>query len=150
MKSATLLCLNFVFLTPAFAAETKVKLEDLPSAVLSSVKDITRDATLVGLNKEQEKGNTIYEVETKGSNGKTRDLLLDRTGAVIETEQEVDLDTIPPAAKLAIQKRLAGGTVQKVEKLTKGSSVSYEAAIKTKSGKNLEVGVNADGSAHKG
>jgi len=105
MKSATLLCLNIVFLTPAFSAEAKVKLEDLPSAVQSSVKEITKDATLVGLNKEQEKGQTIYEVETKGSDGKTRDLLLDRTGAVIETEQEVDLDSIPAAAKMAIQEK---------------------------------------------
>lgn len=92
----------------------------------------------------------MYEVETKDANGKSRDLIIDTAGAVVEIEEEVDIDSIPAAAKAAIQKRLAGGAVQKVEKLTKGSNVSYEAAIKTKSGKNTEVGVNADGSPHKG
>lgn len=127
-----------------------MKLESLPPAVQNAVKEQTKNFTLAGLSEEKEKGKTVYEVETKGANGKTRDLLLDTTGTVIETEEEVDLDSIPEPAKAAIQKRLAGGTIQKVEKLTKGSSVSYEAAIKTKSGKNTEVGVNADGSPHKG
>jgi len=68
---------------------------------------------------------------------------------VIETEDEVDLDSIPAAAKAAIQKRATGGAITKVEKLTAGSTVSYEAAIKTKAGRNIEVGVNADGTPHK-
>ncbi len=150
MKISTLLCLQVALLAPVLAAEKKVKLESLPPAVQNGVREQTKNATLVGLNEEKEKGKTVYEVETKGASGKTRDLLLDSTGAVIETEEEIDLDAVPAAAKAAIQKRLAGGTIRKVEKLTKGSSVSYEAAIKTKSGKNTEIGVNADGSPHKG
>ncbi len=129
-------------------AETKVKMSDLPPAVQAAVKEQTKTATLVGLNKEVEKGKTVYEVETK-VNGKTRDLLLDATGAVVETEDEVDLDIIPAAAKAAIQKKASGGAIQKVEKLTKGSSVAYEAAIKTKTGKTVEATVNADGTPHK-
>ena len=91
----------------AFAAETKVKMQDLPAAVQNAVKEQTKDATLVGLNKETENGQTVFEVETK-VNGRTRDLLLDKTGAVIEVEEEVDLNSIPAAAKEAIQKQAAG------------------------------------------
>ena len=138
----------FFLFTAAAVADTKVKMEDLPAAVQKAVKEQTRSADLVGLSKEVEKGKTMYEVETK-VNGKSRDLLLDSTGAVVEVEEEVDLSSVPAAAKAAIEKKAAGGTIKKVETVTKGSSVSYEAAIKTKAGKNIEVGVNADGSVHK-
>jgi uncharacterized membrane protein YkoI len=102
----------------------------------------------MGLSKETERGKTVYEVETK-VNGKGRDLVLDQAGTVVETEEEVDLDAIPAAAKAAIQKRAPGGTIVKVERLTARSAVSYEAAVRTKAGRNIEVGVNADGSPHK-
>ncbi len=138
----------FFLFTAAAVADTKVKMEDLPAAVQKAVKEQTRSADLVGLSKEVEKGKTMYEVETK-VNGKSRDLLLDSTGAVVEVEEEVDLNSVPAAAKAAIEKKAAGGTIKKVETVTKGSAVSYEAAIKTKAGKNIEVGVNADGSVHK-
>ncbi len=138
----------FFLFTAAMVADTKVKMEDLPPAVQKAVKEQTKSAALVGLSKEVEKGKTMYEVETK-VNGKSRDLLLDSTGAVVEVEEEVDLSSVPAAAKAAIEKKAAGGTIKKVETVTKGSSVSYEAAIKTKAGKNIEVGVNADGSVHK-
>ena len=133
----------------AMLADTKVKLEDLPPAVQTAAKELTKTAMLAGLSKEVEKGKTMYEVETK-VNGKTRDLLLDGTGAVVETEEEVDIDSIPAPARAAILKKAGSGSVRKVEKLTAaGPSVSYEAAIKTRAGKNIETGVNADGSPHK-
>ncbi len=130
------------------AADTKMKLEDLPAAVQTTVKEQTKAATLSGISKEVEKGKTLYEVETKVG-AKTRDLMLSAAGEVLSVEEEVDLESIPAPAKAAFQKRAAGGTVQKVEKVTAGSKVSYEAAIQLKSGKKIEQAVNADGSLHK-
>ncbi len=130
------------------AAEKKVKLEELPRAVRAAVREQTKNATLVGLSTEKERGKTVYEVETK-IGGKGHDLLLDETGAVVETEDEVDIETIPAPAKSAILKRAAGGTVLKVERVTAGRAISYEAAIRTKSGKTVEFAANADGTAHK-
>ena len=135
-------------LTASMMADTKMKVEDLPKAVQQTVKEQTKVATLVGVSKEVEKGKTMYEVETK-FNGKSRDLMLDSNGAIDTIEEEVDLASIPAAAKGALEKKAAGGTIKKVETLTKGSTVSYEGTIKSKSGKNIEVGVNADGSTHK-
>ena len=129
-------------------AATKVKLESLPAAVQAAVKEQTKNGTLVGLSKETEKGKTQYEVETT-VNGKSRDVTLDNTGSVVEVEEEVDISAIPAAAKAAFEKRAAGGAITKVEKLTAGAVVSYEAAITLKSGKKTEVGVNADGTPHK-
>ena len=143
-----IICATLVLALAALAAEKKVKLESLPAAIQAAIREQTKGATLVGVSTEVENGMTTYEVETK-INGKSRDLELDPSGKVVEAEDEVDLDSIPPAAKAALQKRAAGGAILKVEKLTAGSSVSYEAAIKTKAGKKIEAGVNADGSPHK-
>lgn len=129
------------------AADTKVKMESLPAVVQAAVKEQTNSATLIGLSKEVEKGKTTYEIETK-LNGKTRDLLLDSAGKLIEVEEETDIKSIPAAAREAILKKAAGGTVKRVETLTRGSSVSYEAGVQ-KNGKNSEINVNADGSVHK-
>jgi uncharacterized membrane protein YkoI len=132
----------------ALAAEKKVRFEELPPAVQAVVKEQTKNATLVGLSTEKQKGKTVYEVETR-IGGKSRDLLLDQTGSVIETEEEVDMESIPAPASSAIQKRAAGGTISKVEKVTAGAAISYEAAIRMKSGKTVEYAVNADGMSHK-
>ena len=129
-------------------AETKVKMEDLPLAVQKTAKEQSKNATLVGLSKEVEGGKTVYEVETK-VNGKSRDLLLDATGAVIEVEEEVEMNSLPVGAREAIQRKIGGGKLKKVEAVTKGSSVSYEASYVGKLGKTAEFAVNADGTAHR-
>lgn len=146
-----LLSIGMVALCAAlFAGEKTVKIEDLPAAVQSAVREQTKNATLSGLSIEKENGKTLYEVETK-VNGRSRDLMLDQSGAVVETEEEVDLDSIPALAKAAIEKRAAagGGHISKVERATAGSDVSYEATIKTKSGKTIEYGVTSDGKPKK-
>jgi uncharacterized membrane protein YkoI len=131
-----------------FGAETKVKLESLPQAVQNTVKEQTKTATLVGLSTEVENGKRVYEIETK-VDGKGRDLTVNAAGTVLEVEQELDLAAVPAAAMAAIQKKAGSGTVSKVESVTAGAKVYYEAGIKTSAGKAMEFSVNADGSVHK-
>ena len=130
-----------------WAAEVKVQMADLPPAVQAAVQEQTKTAKLVGLSKETEHGKTIWEAETT-LNGKSRDVTFDKTGAIVTVEQEVDLDTIPAAAKAAIQKKLVTAALKKVESVTEGKSTTYEATI-VKAGKTSEIGVNADGTPHK-
>ncbi len=148
MKIATSFIVTGFLCATAFAAETKVKVEDLPVAVQNTVKEQIKSAKLVGVTKEKEGGKTVYELETMAK-GKSRDLMIDGAGAIISVEEEVALETLPAAAQTAIQKKVAGGKISKVETVTKGSDLSYEAAYTSKSGKKAEYGVNADGTAHK-
>ncbi len=148
MKTSTLCVLGFSLALAAFAAETKLKIEELPPAVQTAMKGHIQGATILGASKERERGRMTYEIETK-LDGKGRDLTFDENGSLLELEQEVDLASIPDAAKRAIQKKVAGGVIKKVESVTQRSTTSYEAAVRTKSGKNQEVAVNADGSPHK-
>ena len=135
------------FSIAGFAAEKKIQMKDLPPAVQKAVEEQTKGATVKGISKEVENGKTMFEVETT-VNGKGRDLILDPAGAVVEVEAEVTLDSIPTPAKAAIEKKAVGGKIIKVETLTKGKSITYEAAIK-KGMKTSEVTVNADGSSTK-
>jgi uncharacterized membrane protein YkoI len=127
----------------AFAQETKIQMKDLPKAVQAAAEqERAKGATLKGFNKEVEGGKTFYEVETV-LNGRTRDLLFDPSGTVVEVEEEIATDAVPPAAMKAL---MARGKVTKVETVTKGKSVvAYESTVKTKTGKNVEVAVDAAG-----
>lgn len=133
--------------TVMLGAEHAVKMKDLPPAVQKAVHEQTQGATVKGVSKEVEGGKTLYEVETV-ANGKTRDLILDSAGVLVEVEQEVDLASIPGPAKTAIETYAKGGKINKVETLTKGDVVLYEAAVR-KGVKNSEVTVSADGTVQK-
>lgn len=148
MKVITICAFGAAISLTAFAAETKIRVEDLPPAVQAAMKDQTQRATILGASKELEHGRISYEVETK-LNGKGRDLTFAENGSLMEVEQEVDLDSLPGRAKEAIQRRVAGGTIKKVESVMQGSTTSYEADVTTTSGKKEEVAVNRDGSPHK-
>jgi hypothetical protein len=126
------------------AAEKKIQMKDLPPAVQQAVQDQTKGAEIKGFSKETENGRTEYEVETM-VDGKSRDLTLDAKGTVVEVEQEVTLESLPAAARAAIEKQATGGKIVKVETVTRGAVTTYEGTY-SKGGKTHEVGVKADGS----
>jgi len=126
------------------AAEQKVKLADLPAPVQQTVQEQTRNATLKGLSKEVERGKTLYEIETI-ANGKSRDLLVDASGQIVELEEATTLDKVPAAVRSALAKT---GKILKIEMVTKGDVVSYEALV-SKDGKKREVALTADGTIQK-
>jgi len=128
----------------AFAADKPVKMKDLPPAVQRTVQEQSKGTTVTGLSTEVEHGRTIYEVEMT-VNGHGKDVSMDASGTVIEVEEEVALDSLPAAARKAIEKAAAGGKIAKVEKVTGGKETAYEAALR-KDGKRSEVRVSADGS----
>ena len=112
----------------ASASEQAVKMKDLPAPVQKTVQEQPRGAELKGLSKEVEKGQTYYEAETK-VNGKSRDILIDPSGAVVEVEEQVDLDSLPAPALAAIERYAGSGKILLVESVTKGGAVSYEATV---------------------
>lgn len=128
-------------------ADTPVKMADLPPAVQKTVKEQMAGATLRGLSKETEHGKTTYEAELT-VNGKSKDITLDSDGKIVEVEEQVALDSIPAAAKTAIESSAGkSGKVLKVEAVSEHDKlVAYEAVVqKTPNGKKSEVRVDANG-----
>ena len=133
----------------ATAADKKLQMTDLPPAVQKTVQDQLKGAEVKGIAKETEQGKVQYEVETI-LNGKHRDFNIDAKGALLVVEEETALDTIPAAAKAAIEKKVAGGKLGMVETVNKGDGITfYEAAYTSKAGKKHEVLVKPDGTETK-
>jgi uncharacterized membrane protein YkoI len=125
------------------ASEKAVAMKDLPAAVQRTVQEQSKGATIRGLSKEVEDGKTVYEVQMK-VNGHGKDVSMDASGVVLEVEEEVALDSIPGAARAAIKKAAGSGQITKVEKVSGGKEIAYEAGLR-KNGKRSEVKVSGDG-----
>jgi hypothetical protein len=128
----------------AAGAEKRLEMKDLPPAVRKTVQEQTQGAEIKGLSKETEDGRTSYEVETI-TGGKHRDFEVNAKGAVTEVELETAIESIPAAARAAIEKRASGGKVGRVETMTRGAATFYEAGYTGKDGRRRSVLVKPDG-----
>lgn len=126
------------------AQEKKIKRSDLPPAVEKTVAEVSKDATIKEFSKETENGRTTYEVELV-VNGHSKDVEMDAAGAILEIEEEVNQDSLPPEVKAGLASKAGGGKIVMVESITKqGKIVAYEAKIE-KNGKKSEIQVGPDG-----
>ena len=136
-------------LTSAQAQEKKIKREDLPPAVEKTVVAQSQSATIKGFSSEVEGGKTLYEVELT-VNGHGKDISMDKDGNIVEVEEEVTMDSLPPQVKAGLTKAAGSGTINRVESLTKsGKLVAYEADVKNGSKRSeVQVGPNGNKLAH--
>ena len=124
--------------------EKRIKRSDLPPAVEKAVVEHSQGATIRGFSQEKENGQTFYEAELM-VNGHSKDVLIDGDGAVVEVEEQVATESLPPAVRAGLQSKIGNGRLVKVETLTKkGKLVAYEAQVLTE-GKKSEVQVGPDG-----
>ena len=118
-------------------------MKDLPEAVRKTVQEQSKGATLRGLSKEVEKGQTFYEAELK-VNGHNKDLLIDSSGAIVEIEEVVALNSLPAAVKATILKSAGKGKIISVESIMKNNTIeAYEAHV-SRAGKKSEIRVRTD------
>jgi hypothetical protein len=126
--------------------EKKIKRSDLPPAVEKTVAEQSKGATIRGFSTEQEKGQTLYEVEMTVS-GHSKDVSMTADGTIVEVEEQVAMDSLSAEVKAGLQAKAGAGKLLKVESLTKkGKLVAYEAQVET-NGKKSEVQVGPDGKA---
>ena len=137
-------CATVAYAGPQAAAKTAphpVDLSKYPAAVRTTIESETKNATLKGVSKETEKGKTQYEVETI-VDGKSRDIIVDPTGKVVEVEEQIALD----AAPAAVQEALKGhGKLLKLESVLRDGVTTYEADVQAATGKKSEVALDAEG-----
>jgi len=148
MRTTTLLLFVTVSVAIAFAPEQerKIRRADLPPAVEKTVASESQGATVKGFSEERENGQTYYEAEMTVS-GHSKDVLIDKDGAIVEVEEQVALDSLPADVKSGLQSKAGSGKILKVESLTKhGKLVAYEAKVEA-NGKKKEIQVGPDGKA---
>jgi hypothetical protein len=143
-KLTLLAVLTVTTLAVAQDKEKRIKRADLPPAVEKTVATISQGATIKGFSQEVENGQTLYEVEMT-VNGHGKDVNIDSSGAVVEVEEQVEMDSLPAAVREGLQAKAGKGKISKVESITKhGKLVAYEAQVRT-DGKKSEVQVGPDG-----
>jgi hypothetical protein len=129
---------------PASGQDKRIKRSALPPAVEQAVREQSEGATIRGFSQERENGQTMYEAELT-VHGRTRDVLMDSTGAVVEVEQQVTIASLPPAVAAGLKAQAGKGRITKVETITKhGTLVAYEARVVTH-GKRSAIQVGPDG-----
>jgi len=147
MKTSREICVLVVSLMvvgSAFAQEKKIKRSELPAAVEKTVVEQSKGATIRGFSEEKENGQTTYEAEML-VDGHTKDVQMDSNGAVMEIEEQVDLQTVSAEVKAGLEAKAGKGKITKVESITKKDKlVAYEAQVVT-DGKKSEVQVGPDG-----
>ena len=82
--------------------EKKIQRSDLPPAVEKTVVEQSKGATIRGFSQEKENGQTFYEAELM-VNGKSKDVLVDVNGSVVEVEEQVSIESLPPAVLRGLQ-----------------------------------------------
>ena len=131
-------------MTRAEGAEHRVRRANLPAAVARTVDRESAAATVRGLSKETDNGETYYEAEL-GVNGHSKDVLIDSEGLVVEVEEEVAFDSLPDAVQRGLLAHAGGGKIVSVESLTRnGKLLAYEAHLRTGL-RTSEVQVGVDG-----
>jgi hypothetical protein len=123
---------------PPKAKAAPVDLSKYPDAVRATIEAETKNATVKHVSKETEKGKTQYEVETM-ANGKSRDLLVDASGKVIEVEEEIALDAAPAPVQSALARY---AKVLKLERVTREGAITYEASVQDRHGKKSSVALD--------
>jgi hypothetical protein len=145
LRRACFIAVGVLCLSAACAAqEKKIKRSDLPPAVEKTVAAQSAGTTIRGFSQEKENGQTYYEAELS-VNGHTKDILIDTTGAIVEVEEEVALDSLPAEVKAGLLAKAGKGRIGKVESIRKHDRlVAFEAHVDT-NGKKSEVQVGPDG-----
>ncbi len=129
---------------PGQDTEKSVKIEDLPVAVSKTVMEQSKGVKIRGLSREVKQGKTYYEAELT-VNGHNKDVLMDPFGAIVKIEEEVALNSLPPAVRTGIEKQAGHGKILTVETITKNNAiVAYEAEVES-AGKKSEIKVGPDG-----
>lgn len=146
-KSVLVIPATILMAAGATAGEKKIELKDLPPAVQATVHEQAKDLTAYSLSVEDEDGKTSYELESKVK-GFSRDVHIDASGVVVEIEEEIDPSRLPEAARRAVEGAAGGGTIRKVEALTKDGATEYEVVVTGARGKS-KFTVSGDGTIRK-
>jgi hypothetical protein len=124
--------------------EKKIQRSDLPPAVERTVAEQSKGATIEGFAQEKENGQTFYEA-TLTINGHRKEIQMDENGSVVEVEESISMESLPPEVRAGLKEKAGDGQILKGETLTKkGQIVAYEAKVMSH-GKKSEIQVGPDG-----
>jgi len=85
-------------------SERQVTKEEVPEAALATLKKLAGRADITEFAEEIEQGHIFYEGSWKSQSGANMDVLVTKSGALVEIEEQVDDDKVPSAVLKAANK----------------------------------------------
>jgi uncharacterized membrane protein YkoI len=111
--------------------EEKVSLESIPAAAAKTLKEQAGNGKITSVSKETENGKTVYE-GTFTKDSRVHDVTVDEAGSIISDEEKITIAEAPAAVQTAVEREVPGGKVLKVERITEGGKVNFEALVSGK------------------
>lgn len=121
----------------------EVKLEDVPPAAQAVIQSHTSGGMIEEITCEKEEGKHLYKVEYK-KDGREFELKVDDEGNVLEIEESMKMEDLPPAVQETVKAESAGGKIKELVLETEKGKTFYEVEFK-KDGKEYEVKIAEDG-----
>jgi len=127
----------------------KVKFADAPAAVQKTMTEQAKGAKIDSLDKEVEKGQTVYEADVM-LDGKEYEIVVAEDGKLVSkdlAQQEgtpIKFSEAPAAVQKTFKDLDGGQAIDKLDKEDEDGKTIYEGDIKI-GGKNYEVKVAPDG-----
>ena len=127
----------------SMAKEESINLDKTPAPVQASIKTLLGDKKFDSLEKEDQKGEPVYEVEYK-VNGTGYSALITEAGEVIQHEVDIDPSAVPANILDAATKPHAGGVIQEASFVNADGKIYYEFEVKA-GDQTFDVRVSAKG-----
>jgi hypothetical protein len=134
--------------------EKKVPLDKVPKKVLDAVESWFPGAKLTSVEKENEDGKVVFDIELTHK-GKKYEMDIHEDGTVIEIEKETAAKDLPEAVTKALDTKFPKATFKEIMEVNKVKDktltpIHYEVVVQTAEGKTMEVIVSLDGETIKG
>ncbi len=134
--AAVTLSLN---LSNAADPAVEAKLAKIPAAASEALKKFAGSATIGSLSIEKDGKVTVYEITLSEAGKPAREVSVTADGKLNAEEETVPLDSVPEAARKAIEAGAKGAKIERVQKIKRASGgLTYEALYNNK-GKKTEV-----------
>jgi uncharacterized membrane protein YkoI len=122
----------------------EVKLEDVPPEAQAAIEAYTSGEGIEKITHEKEEGKHYYKVEYK-NDGREFELEVDKDGEVLEAEEIVTMENLPPAVQETVKTASAGAEIKELALLeTEEGKTFYEVEFE-KDGKEHKVKIAEDG-----
>jgi hypothetical protein len=107
----------------AIETEREVTEAEVPAAALATLRKLAAGAEITEYAEESEEGHVFYEASWETASGAKVDVLVARTGALVEIEESVDSSQVPAAVR-ELARKSAGRSVPLV--FEKKTTILYE------------------------
>jgi hypothetical protein len=130
----------------------KLSVKDVPDSVMHSVNARLPGASINSVEKEQEHGQLVYDLELT-QNGRKYEMDVVDDGTVLQIEKEVAPNDVPAAVTKAVHAKYPNATIKEVMEVSavkgKTEHADHYEVVVVDAGKKEELTVALDGSSVK-